>query len=252
MGKERLHKILSGRGVASRRTCEKLIAAGRVTVDGQVVRRLGTKVAPEADIRVDGEPVAQPRKVYYILNKPRGVVTTLKDESDRKSVGDLVGRLRNRVYPAGRLDRDSEGLLLVTNDGRITNVLTHPRYEIEKTYSVKVRGRMSDEAVAKLTSGVRLREGRAAAKVRVLSRSRDTTSLLMTISTGYNRQIRRMCAAVGHNVTRLKRTAIGPLRLKGLSKGEFRRLKADEVAALKKAVRRAERRVEGDSREGLS
>ncbi len=242
MDKERLHKIMAARGVAGRRASEDLIAEGRVTVDGEVITTLGTKVSPDADIRVDGKPLREPQKVYYILNKPRGYVTTLKDDRGRKSVGDLVSRLRNRVHPVGRLDQDSEGLLLLSNDGWLTNVLTHPRYEIEKTYAVKVRGRMTDEEVARLRSGISLREGRATAKVKVLKRTRESTSLLMTIRRGYNRQIRRMCAAVGHNVTRLRRTAIGPLRLTGLSRGEFRRLKAEEVEALRQSALKASQR----------
>lgn len=245
MREERLHKIMAARGVASRRACEKLIAVGRVSVDGRVVTELGTKVSPDADIRLDGEQVKEPRKVYYILNKPVGYVTTLSDERGRKSVGELIKRLRNRVYPVGRLDQDSEGLLILTNDGWLTNILTHPRYEMEKTYSVKVRGRMEDEAIAKLRSGMRFKEGRADARVKVARRTRETTSLFMTIKRGYSRQIRRMCAAVGYNVTRLRRIEIGPLRLKGLSRGAFRRLKGAEVAALVRVAREAESKAAG-------
>lgn len=245
MSEERLHKIMAARGVASRRACEKLIEAGRVSVDGQVVTEQGVRASLDADIRVDGEPVKEPRKVYYILDKPPGYVTTMSDERGRKSIGDLLKRLRNRVYPVGRLDQDTEGLLILTNDGWLTNVLTHPRYEVEKTYSVKLRGRMTDEAIAKLRSGIRLREGKAHAKVRVAKRTRDTTALFMVINRGYNRQIRRMCAAVGHNVMRLRRIEIGPLRLKGLARGEFRRLKSAEVAALLKVAREAESKAAG-------
>ncbi|MHC4711761.1 MAG: pseudouridine synthase [Planctomycetota bacterium] len=252
--KQRLHKVLAARGVASRRACEQLIADGRVTVDGEIVRKLGTKVAADADIRVDGRPVAEPRKVYYILNKPKGLVTTLSDEKARKSVGDLIAHLGERVYPVGRLDRDSEGLLLLTNDGRVTNVLTHPRFQVKKSYEVDVRGRLDTDAVEKLRRGIRLSEGKAFAKVKVLRNTRSGTSLLFTIAQGYNRQIRRMLAAVGYKVQRLRRVSFGPLELSRLAPGDVRKLRRREVAALKTAVRKAEaaaarpvRKGKGDS-----
>jgi pseudouridine synthase len=224
---------MAARGVASRRASEELIAAGRVSVDGRIVTQLGAAVEPDADIRVDGRAIKEPHKLYYMLNKPKGYITTLADEHARKSVGNLVSKLRNRVYPVGRLDAETEGLLLLTNDGLLTNVLTHPRFKVEKTYLVSVKGRMSDEAVGKLREGIYLREGKAAAHVRVLRATRDTTSLEMVISQGYNRQIRRMCAAVGHEVRRLERVRFGPLRLKGLPRGGFRVLTPEEVSVLK-------------------
>lgn len=234
MSEERLHKILAGRGVASRRACEALILAGHVTVDGRIIRELGTKVLADADIRVDGRPVREPRKQYFILNKPRGFVTTMSDDRGRRSVGVLLREIRVRVYPVGRLDAETEGLLLVTNDGEMTNVLTHPKYQVEKTYVVAVKGTMNDAAVDKLRAGVFLREGKAAARVKVLRRTRETTRLEMTITQGLNRQIRRMCATVGSDVKRLERVRFGPLRLIGLPKGAIRPLRPDEIDALKR------------------
>jgi len=229
---ERLHKILAARGVASRRASEEIIASGRVTVDGQIVREVGTKVSPDADIRVDGRPLRQPHKVYFILNKPRGYVTTLSDEKGRKSIGDLVRMLRTRVYPVGRLDAETEGLLLVTNDGELTNILTHPRFMAEKTYLVTVSGRLEAEALQRLRAGIHLREGKVAARVRVLRATRAATRMELTVSQGYNRQVRRMCAAVGHEVKRLERVRFGPLRLRGVSRGELRALTREETEGL--------------------
>jgi 23S rRNA pseudouridine2605 synthase len=231
---ERLHKILASRGVASRRASEALILAGHVTVDGRFVRELGTKVALDADIRVDGRPIREPRKMYFILNKPRGFVTTMSDDRGRRSVGLLLREVRGRVYPVGRLDAETEGLLLATNDGEITNVLTHPRYHVEKTYLVTVKGSMDDSAVEKLRSSIFLREGKVTARVKVLRRTRETTRLEMMITQGINRQIRRMCAAVGYDVKRLERVRFGPLRLIGLPKGALRPLRADEVESLRR------------------
>jgi 23S rRNA pseudouridine2605 synthase len=231
---ERLHKILAARGVASRRASEALIASGRVSVDGHIVREMGLKVSPDADIRVDGRQVSDPAKAYFILNKPRGYVTTLHDDRGRKSVGEILKRLRSRVYPVGRLDAETEGLLLVTNDGEMTNVLTHPRYHVEKTYFVTVRGHMDEVAIRRLRGGVFLPEGRFAARVKLIRATRETTRLEMTITQGINRQIRRMCIAVGHEVKRLERIRFGPLRLKGLPRGGFRPLTRDEISALKK------------------
>jgi len=235
---ERLHKILASRGVASRRASEELIAGGHVTVDGRIVTELGTKVSPDADIRVDGRAVREPRnKVYYVLNKPGGCVTTLSDDMGRRSVGDIVKRLKTRVYPVGRLDAETQGLLLLTNDGELTNILTHPRYEVEKTYRVVVRGKISDEAVKRLRDGVFLNEGKVRARVRVIRATREATSLDVTITQGYNRQIRRMLAAVGYQAKRLERTAFGPLSVRGLPRGGFRALTRDELEALMRLAR---------------
>ncbi len=250
MEKQRLHKVLAARGVASRRACEQLITDGRVTVDGEPVIKLGTKVAADADIRVDGRPVKEPRKVYYILNKPKGLVTTLSDDRARKSVGDLIAHLGERVYPVGRLDRESEGLLLLTNDGRVTNVLTHPRFQVKKSYEVDVRGRLDTDTVEKLRGGIRLSEGKAFAKVKVLRNTGTGTSLLFTITQGYNRQIRRMLAAVGYKVQRLRRVSFGPLELSRLAPGDLRKLKRREVAALEAAVREAEAAAARPARKG--
>lgn len=231
---ERLHKILAARGVASRRASEELIQAGRVWVDGRVVTKLGTLVSQDADIQVDGRVIAKPKLAYYMLNKPRGYVTTLSDDRGRRDVGGLIKGLRARVYPVGRLDAETEGLILLTNDGELTNILTHPRFKIEKTYVVVVKGRMEEDAVDRLRKGIYLREGKVTAQVRIIKASRDTTALEMVITQGYNRQIRRMLAAVGYNVKRLERTKFGPLKVKGLPKGAFRLLKREEIEALRR------------------
>ncbi len=243
METQKLHKVLAARGLAGRRACEAIIAAGRVMVDGKVVTKVGTRVASDADIRVDGRVLAEPPKVYYILYKPRGYVTTLSDDRGRKSVGELTKRLRRRVYPVGRLDQDSEGLLLLTNDGGLTNILTHPRFEIEKSYIVRARGLMERAAIEKMQSGIHLREGKVTSKVRILRRTRAVTTLLVTINRGYNRQIRRMCAAVGHPVVRLKRVGFGPLTLKGLARGKMRALKPDEINELRQLADKASQKA---------
>lgn len=233
MEKERLHKIMAARGVASRRACEELIAGGHVTVDGVIVTKPGASALPDADIRVDGRAVREPHKVYYILNKPRGYITSMSDDRGRMDIGTLVKRLKTRIYPVGRLDSETEGLLLLTNDGELTNRLTHPRFKVPKTYMVNVKGRMETEALERLRSGIHLREGKVSARVRVVRATRVSTRLEMVITQGYNRQIRRMCAVVGHQVKRLERVKFGPLRVRGLGRGAFRALTGAEVASLK-------------------
>ena len=228
----RLQKALADRGVASRRRAEELIAAGRVRVDGQVVNTLGTKVRPDARIDVDGAATRVAIARYVALNKPAGIVSTARDERGRRTVVDLVGA-SERLYPVGRLDAESEGLMLLTNDGDWAEHVLHPRYGHEREYDVTVSGEVTPAAVAQLRRGIRLEEGLARAEhVDVVSRSRSGSRLRLVLRTGYKRQIRRMCAAVGLRVDRLVRTRIGSLALGRLRLGEWRELTPNEVADL--------------------
>jgi 23S rRNA pseudouridine2605 synthase len=234
----RLQKVLADAGIGSRRKCEELITAGRVTVDGSVVTALGTKVDPEvAEVRIDGEPVPRPaRRLYYMLNKPTGVVSTTNDPTGRPRVLDLVPDAQ-RLFLVGRLDLSSEGLILVTNDGPLANLLAHPRYGVEKTYQAQVAGTPQPEVLERLRAGVRLAEGMAHAKrVTVKSQHKQSTILELVLDEGRNREIRRLLAQVGHKVLRLKRTALGPLRLGDLAPGEYRPLRREEVDALRQTA----------------
>jgi 23S rRNA pseudouridine2605 synthase len=230
---ERLQKVRARAGFGSRRVCEQLIGEGRVTVNG-LIATLGQRVETDTDrVEVDGVPVSiREGLVYYLLNKPRGVVTTASDPHGRRTVVDLVP-LEPRVFSVGRLDLDSEGLLLLTNDGELAHRLTHPRFGVEKEYLVEIEGSPSPAALRRLREGVVLDDGMTApAKVGKV----DATALRMTIHEGRNRQIRRMCDAVGHPVLRLVRTRIGPLTDRKLKPGEWRPLSRDEVRALNTAV----------------
>ncbi|MCC7176778.1 MAG: rRNA pseudouridine synthase [Acidobacteria bacterium] len=237
----RLQKLLSTAGVASRRASEQLILEGRVTVNGIVVRELGSKADPaHDDVRVDGRRIrTDVRQRYILMYKPRGYVTTRSDPEGRPTVIDLLGRQVGYIYPVGRLDYDSEGLLLMTSDGALAEQLTHPRHEVERVYEVIVAGAPDEAAIAKLRRGVYL-DGRrtGAAEVRrgqTVKSDGVTTKLTMTLYEGRNRQVRRMCQAVGHPVRSLTRVSMGPLRLGRLRPGEWRDLTAAEVAALKGA-----------------
>lgn len=231
---ERLQKLLSAAGVCSRRAAEGYIEAGRVTVNG-VTAVLGTKADPERDeVRLDGKPLPKPAEpVYLLLNKPRGYVTTLSDEKGRRTVAELVKGCGARVYPVGRLDLDSEGLLLLTNDGELARRLTHPSGEIEKTYHVWVQGPV--RGAAERLSRVRDLEGEPVrpARVETLRQEGEAAKLAVTIRQGKNRQIRRMCAACGLEVTRLRRVREHTLELGNLPPGKWRSLTEEEVRALK-------------------
>ena len=244
---ERLQKVLAHAGVASRRKSEELILQGRVTVNGQVVTKLGTKVDPQRDeIRVDGQRVQAPaRHVYLILNKPKGVLSAMRDERGRPALGDLVA-VPERLYPVGRLDVQSEGLILLTDDGELANVLTHPRYQHDKEYEVLVNGFPSDETLAAWRRGVML-EGAMTAPARVvmLRKGKQGTWLRISMREGRKRQIRRVAALLGHPVRELKRVRLGPLRLGSLEKGQWRQLTPKELEALealKRSARRPRRR----------
>ncbi len=226
----RLQKVLADRGVASRRKSEELIALGRVSVDGKVERRLGTQVTETAWIEVDGRPVAGAlSRRYVLLNKPRGVLATARDERGRPTVTALVGA-PERLYPVGRLDADSEGLLLLTNDGAWAQRVLHPRFGHEREYEVSLRGVVSAGALARLRRGVRLEEGVArAATVRLLRRDARGATVRLVLRTGWKRQVRRMCAAVGLRVLALERVRLGPLVLGRLRTGAWRELTPREV-----------------------
>ena len=233
---ERLQKIISQAGIASRRAAEKMIEEGRVTVDG-VVASLGAQAdADSQTICVDGEPIRRAEAhVYFLLNKPKGYISTAKDDRGRKTVLDLLPEVDARIYPVGRLDNGTEGLLLLTNDGVLMNGLLHPAREVWKTYIAQVEGRLEKPEMQKLKNGVALEDGGTApAKVRVLDWDQKSgrTKIEISIHEGKNRQVRRMCEAVGHSVQALKRTEFAGLSLSGVKRGEYRALSADEVAYL--------------------
>jgi 23S rRNA pseudouridine2605 synthase len=240
---ERLQKILSAAGVASRRLAEELILQGRVSVNGTVVTELGTKADPaKDDIRVDDRRLHGPQRHRYILlNKPRGYVTTRADPQGRPTVMDLLKRIREYVYPVGRLDYDSEGLLLLTNDGDLAARLTHPRHEVDRVYEARVRGIPGPHELERLERGIVI-EGRrtAPAKVKVSHTPAGTTNpqavLLLSIHEGRHRQVRNMLDEVGHPVVRLRRVRIGPIFDDALKTGHYRELTPMEVAKLKRAA----------------
>jgi len=238
-GPERLQKLLARGGFGSRRACEEMIRDGRVTVDGQPVTALGTKAdSSTQDVRVDGVRLRAETHVYYLVNKPKGVVCTSDDPEGRRTVVALVAD-RRRIFAVGRLDVESRGAVILTNDGRLTNLLTHPRYGVEKTYQVRVRGRPAPEELDRLRQGIWLSEGRTLpARVWVVRERRGETDLGVALCEGKNRQVRRMFAKVGHKVLGLTRTRIGPLTLKGLGDGDHRELTANEVAMLTRIASR--------------
>src|SRR5262245_13023607 len=232
---ERLQKILSQAGVASRRASEQLMLEGRVTVNGATVRELGTKADPAADdIRVDGRRIrlAEQHR-YLLLNKPRGYVTTRSDPQRRPTVLDLIGGVREYVYPVGRLDYETSGLLILTNDGELAAKLTHPRHAVARVYEARVLGIPDAHDVQRLGKGVVI-DGRRTqpAIVKVLHAGEDEATLEITVREGRNRQVRNMCEAIGHPVTSLRRVAIGPIRDARLRLGHWRDLRADEVKRL--------------------
>lgn len=239
---DRLQKILAAAGLGSRRQCEDLITTGRVEVDRKVVTQLGTRVDPAAqEIRVDGESLSLGRRVYYAVNKPKGVVTTNRDPGRRPRVIDLVPNQDIRLFAVGRLDLNSEGLILVTNDGELANRLTHPRYGVEKVYLAQVVGRPTPEVLEKLRRGVHLAEGVARVEnVRIESHQKESTWLELSLREGMNREIRRLLARVGHKVLRLVRVSVGPVRLGKLPPGSVRPLAYEEIQALQSLVRNPE------------
>jgi 23S rRNA pseudouridine2605 synthase len=269
---ERLQKFLARAGIASRRKAEALIEEGRVAVNGKVVRKMGVKVDPERDevrvdtVRVRPAPVAVPRVpraeapapprgmphdpaaaipsplpegIYLLLNKPRGFLTTTSDDRGRRTVMDLLPRLKGRAWPVGRLDEDSEGLLLITNDGALTNLLTHPRYEVPKVYDLRVRGEVGPEDVLQVERGVWLSEGRTGpARLLIRRHGRDISHVQLVLREGKNREVRRIFARLRHPVLSLRRVSLGPLALAGLKPGQVRRLDRREIRGLYAAALR--------------
>jgi pseudouridine synthase len=247
----RLQKVLAEAGIGSRRACEELIEAGEITVNGHVVKSLPAWVDPAKDhIKVSGKLLRRPEEhIYIMLHKPRGVVCTNRDPEGRRRAIDLVQHPAGpRLYPVGRLDVDSSGLLLLTNDGELANRITHPRYGVHKVYEVTVAGSLDEAAVKKLERGVFLSDryttkgkkpGRKTqrSRLKLLKRGRDRTLLLMELREGRNREIRRMMLYVGHKVKKLRRVQMGPLKLTGLRTGQWRELQPTELNALKKAAR---------------
>ncbi len=232
----RLQRYLALAGVASRRRSEELMAAGRVSVNGKIVDKLGASVDPERDVVfVDGERIETEEKVYILLNKPRGYLSSVTDPRGRPTVTDLTVGLPARLYPVGRLDKDTEGVLLMTNDGDLCHRLTHPRFGVDKKYRVEVKGKPSRQALDRLRRGVRIDAGKTSpAGVRLLRYQAGRSTLEITVHEGRKRQIKKMCETIRHPVTRLERIEFGGIRLGGLKRGEYRILSDSEVSILRK------------------
>ncbi|MEC0243371.1 pseudouridine synthase [Paenibacillus dokdonensis] len=234
---ERLQKILAQAGIASRRKCEELILAGKVEVNGETVTALGTKADPEQDIiTVAGKPIRNENKIYIMLNKPKGVITSASDPAGRKIVTDYVKGIKERIYPVGRLDYDTEGLLLLTNDGEFANMLTHPKHHVPKTYLATVEGIPHGTELDKLRAGIKLEDGMtspAEVEYKDIDTEKKEAVISITIHEGRNRQVRRMFEAISHKVIRLKRISFGDLLLQNLKRGLYRHLTKDEIESLK-------------------
>jgi 23S rRNA pseudouridine2605 synthase len=237
---ERLQKVLAQAGIASRRKCEEYILAGRVQVNEETVSTLGAKVDPLTDaITVDGKPVKPQTLVYYVMNKPKGVITSVSDPEGRQTVSDYIKDIKERVYPVGRLDYESEGLLLLTNDGELANLLTHPKHHVPKTYHATVRGVPHGSLIEKLKNGIQLDDGMTApAEVEYhdVNPEKNESVIAITIYEGRNRQVRRMFDAIHYPVNRLKRVQFGSLLLSGLPRGKTQKLTPAQVKELQLSV----------------
>ena len=235
----RLQKYLSGCGIASRRKAEEMITAGRVSVNGHTVTTLGTKIQPDADkIALDGTIVATASGnslIYVILHKPEGVITSVSDPQNRPVVMDYVKDIQTRIFPVGRLDFDSSGLLLLTNDGELTNKLTHPSYSVPKTYIARLKKVPDKGSIKAFKEGLILEDGykTAPADIKIIKKSVDSSTVRIIIHEGRNRQIRKMCKAIGCPVTSLKRVSMGPLKLGNLARGAYRHLTQHEVSSVR-------------------
>ena len=233
---ERLQKVIAQSGYTSRRKAEKLIEEGKVKVNGQVVTKLGTKVSENDTIEVNQIPLEREQPVYFLLYKPSGVISSVRDDKGRKVVTDYFENVEERIYPIGRLDYDTSGVLLLTNDGDFANLLMHPKYEIDKEYIAKIKGIPPREKIKQLEKGVQLEDGKTApAKAKVLSidKKKKTAVVRLIIHEGRNRQVRRMFEAIGHPVKKLKRERYGFLDVKGMNPGEYRELTPKEVNQLR-------------------
>jgi 23S rRNA pseudouridine2605 synthase len=234
MTNDRINKYLAHAGLGSRRHCEELIRAGRIAIDGQIVRDLATRVGPGQNVTVDGKPVQAERNVYWAVNKPRGYLCTNSDPAGRPLALDLVPHVPQRVYTVGRLDEDSEGLLILTNDGDLAHRLMHPRFGVDKTYLVQVAGRPTRDDIGRLLEGVWLSDGKVKARsVRKLRQQGESTWLRVVLQEGKNREIRRMLAKLGHKVMHLERQAIGPIQLGRLRSGKVRPIAGKELHLLR-------------------
>ena len=233
---ERLQKRIANSGYTSRRKAEALISEGKVKVNGVTTTELGTKVKPTDRVEVEGIPLEEEEKLYILFNKPAQVITSVSDDRGRKVVTDYFQDIKTRIYPVGRLDYDTSGLLLLTNDGEFTNLMTHPRYRIQKKYVAKLKGYLLREEVKQLERGIKLEDGMtqpAIVKVKNQDREKQSTLVEITITEGRNRQVRRMFEHFGHKVSKLSRIEYGPLNLKGLNAGEGRTLSLHEVKQLR-------------------
>jgi len=237
MSPVRLQKYLAECGIDSRRACERLIEAGQVSVNG-VIAELGMQIEPGVDqVSVSGRPVMFDDKIYVVFNKPANVITTLKDTHGRKTVADYLNGLASRAFPVGRLDRDVEGVLLFTNDGELAFRLIHPKFQVDKVYLAWVKGQVQKAAIIQLEQGVELEDGKTSpAKVKVVNASHDTSLLQLTIHEGKKREVKRMCAAVGHPINKLKRISFAGIDAKGLRIGEWRYLCKEEIELLQQKV----------------
>ncbi len=233
---ERLQKVIAQAGMASRRKAEQLILEGKVKVNGKIITELGVKVSPNDKVEVNGIPIEKEQPVYFLFYKPYGVISSVKDDKGRKVVTDFLPGVQERVYPVGRLDYDTSGLLLLTNDGEFANLLMHPRNEIDKVYVAKVKGIPPREKLKALEKGIMLEDGKTApAKVKVLSieKRKQTAVVELTIHEGRNRQVRRMFDAIGHPVMKLKRERFAFLTIEGMNAGDVRELTPHEVKQLR-------------------
>ncbi|MCH3915112.1 MAG: rRNA pseudouridine synthase [Acidaminococcaceae bacterium] len=240
---QRLQKVMAAHGIASRRECEKIILAGRVKVNNKIITELGTKVGPKDFVTVDGKGLKPAGKRYILMYKPRGVVSTMKDPQGRKTVAEMLKDLQERLYPVGRLDYSTEGLLLLTNDGALTQKLTHPSKEINKTYAVEADGLITEEKLDLLRMGVPLEDGLTApafVELQSIDKEKNTSKFQVTIHEGRNRQVRRMCDFIGFPVRNLKRIKLANLTLDGMKRGTFRDLTQEELKELFKVVNKNE------------
>lgn len=243
MKMERLQKIIAQAGIASRRKSEELILSGKVEVNGEVVTELGTKANPDEDIiTVNGKPIRSEKKIYVMLNKPKGVITSASDPEGRKIVSDYLKGIKERVYPVGRLDYDTEGLLLLTNDGDFAHLLTHPKHHVPKTYLATVKGVPHGTALDQLRKGIMLDDGMtypAEVEYKDVDTDKKEAVIMITIHEGRNRQVRRMFEAINHPVTRLKRISFGGLLLQNLKRGLYRHLTKEEINNLMQSAQSA-------------
>lgn len=233
---ERLQKVIAHAGLASRRKAEELIKEGKVKVNGQVVKELGIKVGPNDKVEVNEVPLQKEAPVYFLFYKPRGVISAVSDDKSRKVVTDYFPHIKERIYPIGRLDYDTSGLLLLTNDGEFANALMHPKHEVDKVYVAKLKGIPLREDLKKLEKGIKLEDGKTApAQIKVISidKRKQTSIVEITIHEGRNRQVRRMFDAIGYPVLKLKRERYGYLNLQGLSAGDARELTPHEVKQMR-------------------